>query len=170
MSSDRSVGELLAVLAAGTQPGSHILELGTGTGVALGWIVHGLGARNDARVLSVDTDPVLLAATNDDAWPPWVELLCADGLDVVRERGPFDLIFADAPGGKIEGLDATIESLAPRGVLLVDDMNPALHERDGLLDALGSVRDALVDDRRLIAVEIPVSTHVILAVKREIDP
>jgi demethylmenaquinone methyltransferase/2-methoxy-6-polyprenyl-1,4-benzoquinol methylase len=131
MSSDRSVGELLAVLAAASPPGARILELGTGVGVGLAWIVHGLGARDDASVLSVDTGDALLADTRAATWPGWVEFLCADGAQVVQDHGPFELIFADAVGGKIHGLDATIASLAPRGVLVVDDMDPDLHITDG---------------------------------------
>ena len=166
MSSDRGVGELLAVLAASSPRGARILELGTGTGVGLGWVVYGLGARNDATVLSVDTDEVLLAATRVAAWPAWVEFLCGDGAQVVRERGPFDLIFADAVGGKLDGLDVTIASLAPRGVLVVDDMDPAPHTSDGLVAPLREVRDTLMSHTELVATEIAYSSHVIVAVKR----
>jgi predicted O-methyltransferase YrrM len=49
-------------------------------------------------------------------------LRCADALAVLGEAGEFDLIFADAPGGKWEGLDRTIAALAPHGMLIVDDM------------------------------------------------
>ena len=38
------------------------------------------------------------------------------------ELGQFSLIFADAPGGKWEGLDRTIAALEPGGLLVVDDM------------------------------------------------
>jgi demethylmenaquinone methyltransferase/2-methoxy-6-polyprenyl-1,4-benzoquinol methylase len=167
MSSAGPVGRLLGVLAAASPPGARILELGTGAGVGLAWIVHGLGVRSDASVLSVDVDDSLLAATRSGGWPAWVELRCADGTDVVREHGPFDLIFADAVGGKLDGLDATITSLAPRGVLLVDDMDPALHTTDGLGVPLRAVRDALMSHGDLVVAEIAYSTHMILAVKRE---
>jgi predicted O-methyltransferase YrrM len=93
-------------------------------------------------------------------------VLCADGARVVEGHGPFDLVFADAPGGKITGLDATIACLAPHGVLLVDDMDPALHADDDLRGPIASVRDTLLSDSRLLAVEIPFSTHVIVAVRR----
>jgi demethylmenaquinone methyltransferase/2-methoxy-6-polyprenyl-1,4-benzoquinol methylase len=165
MSSDRGVGELLAVLSAAAPQGARILELGTGVGVGLAWIVQGLGTRGDASVLSVDTDEKLLAVTRAAGWPAWVEFLHADGAQIAEERGPFDLIFADAAGGKLEGLDATIGSLAPRGVLVVDDMDPALHANDGLLDPLQAVRETLMSHTGLVAAELPFSTHIILAVK-----
>ena len=166
MSCDRGVGELLAVLAAASPAGARILELGTGTGVGLSWIVHGLGARTDASVLTVDTDADLLAQTRAAGWPTWIEFVCGDGARVVGERGPFDLAFAHAPGGKLDGLDTTITALAPRGVLVVDDMDPDLHTTDGLAPALATVRDPLVAHPSLIATEVPYSTHLIIAVKR----
>jgi predicted O-methyltransferase YrrM len=166
MSSDLAVGELLATLAAAAPVGASILELGTGVGVGLSWILHGLGTRADASVLTVDADEALINSTRNAAWPDWVHFLVADGAAVVRERGPFDLIFADAVGGKIEGLDATVAALAPRGVLLVDDMDPSLHREDGLITPLETVRDRLMSHPSLITAELPFSTHMILAVKR----
>jgi demethylmenaquinone methyltransferase/2-methoxy-6-polyprenyl-1,4-benzoquinol methylase len=166
MSCDQPVGELLAVLAAGLRPGARVLELGTGVGVGLSWIVHGLSPRDDVSVLSVDLDPALLDVARTEEWPSWVEFLCADGAHVVEERGPFDLIFADAPGGKITALGATVACLASQGILLVDDMDPALHTTDDLLEPIQTVRDTLLSDPRLITIEIPFSTHVIIAVKR----
>jgi demethylmenaquinone methyltransferase/2-methoxy-6-polyprenyl-1,4-benzoquinol methylase len=165
MSSDRLVGELLAVLAAASPQGARILELGTGAGVGLAWLVHGLGARSDASVVSVDTDKALVAATQAATWPAWVEFRCADGAQLVHEEGLFDLIFADAVGGKIDGLDATIASLAPRGVLVVDDMDPRLHTTDGLRALLQVVRETLTSHSGLVATELDYSSGVIIAVK-----
>ena len=42
LSCDPGVGRLLGVLAAGVPPHGAILELGTGAGVGLAWIVAGL--------------------------------------------------------------------------------------------------------------------------------
>ena len=39
LSCEVGVGRLLATLAAGVRPGGRILELGTGAGVGLAWIV-----------------------------------------------------------------------------------------------------------------------------------
>ena len=91
-----------------------------------------------------------------------------DTLPAVQAEGggPFDLIFADAAGGKIRGLDATVSALEERGVLLVDDMNPELHQDDGLLEVLTQVGEALLADPKLVATELRYSTHMILATKR----
>jgi len=45
-------------------------------------------------------------------------------------------------------------------------MDPALHAVDGLLGPIQAVRDTLVSDPRLLTIEIPFSTHVIIAVTR----
>lgn len=55
-SCERGVGEMLAVFAATTPPGGRILELGTGFGVGLAWILTGLGSRTDVEVVSVERD------------------------------------------------------------------------------------------------------------------
>lgn len=122
MSCDPAVGRLLAVLAAHLPEGARVLELGTGTGVGTAWIVLGLGERTDVTVVSVEKDPdtARMAAYGD--WPPFVDLRCGDAVEVLGTNGTFDLIFADAPGGKWDGLDRSIAALRPRGLLIVDDM------------------------------------------------
>ena len=134
--------------------GGRVIELGTGSGVGLAWLVHGLGDRGDVTVTSVDSDADLLGAVRGEAWPPWVDLVEGDGATIVRERAPFDLIFADAPSGKVDGLEHTIAAIAPRGVLVVDDMDTAAHADDGLLDAITAVREQLSSDPRLLTVEL----------------
>jgi predicted O-methyltransferase YrrM len=167
ISSAPGVGALLAVLAAATPRNGRIIELGTGGGVGVAWFVHGLGDRNDVTVTSVDTDPSLLDAVRGEEWPGYVELVEGDGATVVRERAPFDLVFADAPSGKVDGLEVTVAALAPRGVLVVDDMDPALHADDGLLAAISSVRGHLMSAPTLIAVDLAWSSGIIMATKRE---
>ena len=56
LSSEPEVGRLLASLAAGVPEQGRILELGTGAGVGLAWLVHGLDRRSDVTVL---TDPTI---------------------------------------------------------------------------------------------------------------
>ena len=163
LSCDPAVGAFLAVLAAAVPPGGRILELGTGVGTGLAWIVHGLGARDDATVVSVDVDEAMLRAVQEDSWPFWVELAQGDGAALLPSLGRFDLIFADAPGGKLEGLDRSIAALVRGGLLLVDDMDPALHETDGLQEALAGVRDAMLGAPQLTCAELDFGSGVILA-------
>jgi predicted O-methyltransferase YrrM len=166
ISSAPGVGRLLAVLAAAVPRNGHVIELGTGSGVGLAWLVHGIGDRDDVTVTSVDTDARLLDAVHDGDWPAYVELVEGDGATVVRERAPFDLVFADAPSGKVEGLEHTVAALAPGGVLVVDDMDPAVHTDDGLLDAITGVRRQLMGEPTLVAVDLAWSSGIILATRR----
>ena len=160
------MGALLATLAAAAPPNARVCELGTGAGVGLAWIVHGLGERADVTVFTVDTNQEMLATVVTAGWPGYVEFVCDDGAHAVQEFAPLDLVFADAPGGKLAGLDATIDALAPGGVLVVDDMDPSLHADDGYLEAIAAVRERLLGDPALAAAELDFASGVIVATKR----
>ncbi|HXQ61251.1 MAG TPA: class I SAM-dependent methyltransferase [Acidimicrobiales bacterium] len=166
LSSEPEVGALLACLAASVAPGGRILELGTGVGTGLAWLVHGLGGRTDVHVVSVDVDETLQAHTRSAPWPPYVRFELGDGADLVPGLGTFDLIFADAPGGKITGLRDTIDALCPGGMLVVDDMDVTRHDDADLRLALTRVRERLVADDRLVCAELAFSSGVIVAVRR----
>ncbi len=166
LSCEPFVGQLLAVLAAGVRPDGRILELGTGAGVGLAWIVSGLGERDDVAVVTVDTDAELLSEVRQSRWPGFVRFVHGDGAEEVSRLGEFDLIFADAPGGKLTNLEGTISALRPGGMLVVDDMDPALHAEDGLREPLREATLTLLSDPRLLSVECPVSSGVILAARR----
>ena len=159
ISSEPPAGALLAVLAAAVPPGGRILEIGTGAGVGLAWLVEGLGGRLDVEVRSVERDPWLgeIAAAGD--WPENVTLHRGDVLEIIDTLGTFDLIFADATAGKWHGLDRTIAALSPGGQLLVDDM-AAGHEQTA------RVRETLLTHPGLTAVELACGTGLILATRR----
>lgn len=166
-SSDPEVGLLLVTLSAGVPIGGRILEIGTGTGVGLAWLVDGLRGRTDVAVTSVEIDPVVAAVAADLDWPPYVELITGDVLPLLTEQPEtFDLIFADAPGGKWTNLDATIHALQPPGRLLVDDMTPPRWLDEQHRDATASVRTELERHEQLVSVEMRVGTGVILSTKR----
>ena len=54
MPSDLYVGSLLKTLIA-SKPKSNLLELGTGTGLSLSWIIDGMDS--ESSITSVDNDP-----------------------------------------------------------------------------------------------------------------
>ncbi len=120
LSSEAEVGQLMACLANAVAIGGRILEIGTGCGVGLSWIVHGVGSRTDVEVVSVELDPALADATRSVGWPSWVSIVEGDGADLVGTIGSFDLIFPDTPGGKIFKLRKTISTLRPGGFLLIN--------------------------------------------------
>jgi predicted O-methyltransferase YrrM len=161
MSSEPEVGALLAVLAAAVPAGGRILEIGTGTGFGTAWLAAGVGSRTDVEIVTVDVED---RVADRSAYPSFVRFVTADGLEALRDTGTFDLVFADAPAGKTEGLDVTLAALRPGGVLVVDDMTTDVAEpyrsaRDG-------IRRALLTDERLLAVELAHGSGVILATRR----
>lgn len=166
MSCDPGTGRLLAVLAAAVPANGRVLELGTGTGVGTAWITYGLQGRADAEVVTVEIDSVTAALAAQYSWPPWVKLLTGDALEVTRTVGSFDLIFADAQGGKWEGLDTTVDALRPGAHLLVDDMTPAEFANDHHARKTSEVRARLLGHPDLTSVEIAWSTGLILSTRR----
>ena len=160
---DDAVGALLATLVAGLPAGARVLELGTGTGVGLAWCCSGLGSRRDVRIVSVELDPSLHRRAARLAWPPSVQLLQGDAVALLPTLGAFALVFADAPGGKWEGLDRTLEALAPGGVLVMDDMTPQPWWPPAHAEAIAAVRSTLGADDRLRVEELPVGSGVLLA-------
>ena len=166
MSCDPGAGRLLAVLAAAVPANGRVLELGTGTGVGTAWIVHGLRERDDVEVVTVEIDAATAALAAQYRWPPQVRLLTGDALEVTRRAGRFDLIFADAQGGKWEGLDATVAALRPGGQLLVDDMTPGEFADEHHARKTAEVRSRLLGHPDLISVEIAWSSGLILSTRR----
>lgn len=166
LASEPEVGRLMACLANAVPTGGRILEIGTGCGVGLSWIVHGLGSRADVEVVSVEIDPAIAELTRSVGWPDWVSIVEGDGADLVGTIGSFDLIFPDAPGGKIFKLRKTISTLAPRGFLLVDDMDLTAHEDPQLREGLASVRERIITHPDLVCSELPIASGVIVATKR----
>ncbi|MEV4508832.1 class I SAM-dependent methyltransferase [Dactylosporangium sp. NPDC049525] len=172
MSCERPVGQLLATLAAAVRPGGNILELGTGAGVGVAWLVRGLGERTDVTVTSIELDPATAAVAATEAWPSFVDLRVADALSFLSTTllssaaGAFDLIFADAPGGKVEGLDLTIAALRPRGILAVDDMRPAEDWPEDFKVRQDGVRRTLVEHPNLVSVELDHGSGMVLSTRR----
>jgi demethylmenaquinone methyltransferase/2-methoxy-6-polyprenyl-1,4-benzoquinol methylase len=75
-------------------------------------------------------------------------------------------VFADAPGGKHEGLDLTIAALNPRGLLVVDDMSPVSHWPAELRARQAEVRRALLASPLLTSVELTCGSGVIVCARR----
>ncbi len=168
MPSDRLTGMLLAALAA-TKPGGRLLELGTGTGLATSWLLHGMDAT--AHLTSIDNDAavqaIALAALGAD---PRVHFVTADGGDYLHTASMdgerFDLIFADAWPGKYTALDAALALLAPGALYVVDDMLPQPNWPPGHEANVAALRRTLAARTDLSVATLDWSTGVILATKR----
>lgn len=163
-SSAPEVGQLLSVLAATVAPHGRVLELGTGAGVGLAWIVNGVGRRNDVEVVSVELNGEQAALVQAAGWPDWVSIIVGDGAKLVETLGTFDLIFPDIPG-KVYGLREAIAALRPGGLLLVDDMGRSPHDDPERCARLASVRDQL-GEPPLICTELAFSSGMILAARQ----
>jgi predicted O-methyltransferase YrrM len=166
MSCDPETGAFLAVLAAAVPAGGRILELGTGSGVGTAWIAHGVAARTDVEVVTVDIDPRAAERAGRLSWPSHVRFVTGDAVEVTAAEGTFDLVFADAQGGKWTGLDVTIAALRPGGQLLVDDMTPPSFADARQEEKTAEVSGALLGHPELVSVAIAWASGLILSTRR----
>lgn len=160
----------LAVLAAAVPRGGRILEIGTGLGVGLGWLIAGIGARTDISVTTVESDGARSAHAQETSWPSWVTFEVGDAVEVLPSLGKFDLIFADAEGGKWYGLDLTIEALALNGTLVLDDLRPqdwkSTEDKDVHLEKVGQIRAQVLAHPDLLSIELDHGAGILLSVRR----
>ncbi|MEV1320294.1 hypothetical protein AB0J14_29960 [Micromonospora arborensis] len=106
-------------MAAAVPADGRILELGTGTGIATGWMVHGLRGRDDVELTTVEFDEAVARLAEKLDWPSWVKIVVADGSDFVRRHRGYDLIFASRPGpggGRPARLDRRLAGRGRSGV------------------------------------------------------
>jgi predicted O-methyltransferase YrrM len=172
-SSIPEIGRLLAVLAV-ARPDGRFAEIGSGTGVGAAWIASAMGP--DARLVTVELDDDRAAAVSRlFSEQPNVRVLHGDWHEVLPPEAPFDLLFFDGGGWKRawEGDDTrgesdhALELVAPRGVVVIDDLTP----RDlmpGEWAKADLVRDCWLANDGLVATEILTTpeTAAIIAVKR----
>ncbi len=122
MPSDLQTGSLLRTLVT-SKPKGNFLELGTGTGLSLSWIVEAMD--NHSKVISIDNSETYLnIARKHFGADSRVTIICEDGTNWIKNNqdSKFDLIFADAWPGKYESLDDTLALLKNGGIYIIDDM------------------------------------------------
>ena len=109
MPSDIYIGTLLKTLIA-SKPNSNVLELGTGIGLSLAWMIDGLD--KESKLTTVDNDPALTDIAKEffglDAR---IEIVCQDGTEWIKSYigDPFDLVFADAWPGKYSEITEVLD-------------------------------------------------------------
>jgi predicted O-methyltransferase YrrM/precorrin-2 methylase len=162
--SDAQTGAFLRALAA-SKPGGALLELGTGIGLGAAWLLAGMDAR--ARLTSVDIQEAGGIARRCLSQDTRLELVTGDAAGFLAGVGSrrFDLIFADAPPGKFSDLERALDALAPGGLYVADDMDPAQHdaERAPLLARLLATLRARED---LAISELRSGTGLLVATRR----
>lgn len=165
MPSDLYIGTLLKTLMT-SKPGGRFLELGTGIGLSLAWMVEGLVG--DATMVTVDNDPELIAIAkdffgNEDR----LSIVCADGADwITAYQGPsFDLVFADAWPGKYSQIEEILALINPGGFYVVDDMTAQPNWPEGHEENVTWLVDYLEKRTDFVLTKIGWGTGVIVAVR-----
>ena len=122
MPSDSLVGSLLRTIVT-SKSKANLLELGTGMGLSLAWMVDGMDKKS--TIVSVDNNPALCETVssyfqNDNR----VKIVCEDGTEWIKKyKGDhFDVIFADTWPGKYSLLDETLDLVKVGGYYVIDDM------------------------------------------------
>lgn len=167
MPSDLYIGTLLKTLMS-SKPDGHFLELGTGIGLSLAWMIDGLSTK--ASLITVDNDPQLTTIANDFfGHDDRVSIVCEDGTSWINNyTGPaFDLVFADAWPGKYSETEEILAMIKPGGFYVIDDMTvqpnwPAGHE-----DKVAWLVDYLENRKDFTLTKMSWSTGVIVAAKIE---
>lgn len=166
MPSDLYIGSLLKTLIC-SKPKGNILELGTGIGLTLSWMIDGMDL--DSKICSVDNDPQLIKiATDFFGEDERVNLICEDGSVWIKNYSGdlFDLIFADAWPGKYSDLDLTLELLKPGGFYIIDDMLSQPNWPEGHQELVNELIGVLENRKDLQLTKMNWSTGIIVVVKK----
>ena len=122
MPSDVYIGTLLKTLIS-SKPKSNILELGTGVGLSLAWMIDGLDT--ESKLITVDNDPELTKIAEEFfASDARLEIVCEDGTAWLKnyQGEKFDLVFADAWPGKYSEIEEVLDLIKVGGFYVIDDM------------------------------------------------
>jgi predicted O-methyltransferase YrrM len=164
MASDAETGSLLRTLAA-SKPSVSILELGTGTGLATSWMLHGMD--KNAKLISVENNEQLLAIAKRNINDSRIEFIFADGYEwLLNYKGAkFDLIFADTFPGKYDLFEETITLLNIAGIYVIDDMLPQANWPAGHAERVEDFVEKLEKRDDLFITKMNWSTGIIIATK-----
>ena len=165
MPSDIYIGTLLKTLIA-SKPGSNLLELGTGVGLSLCWMIDGMD--ETSKLVTIDNNPDLSKiAKNFFETDQRVEIVCVDGaewlLNYAGEK--FDLIFADAWPGKYSQIEEALSLVKIGGFYVIDDMNPQANWPEGHQEKVNRLIEYLEAHKDFVLTKMNWSTGVIVAVR-----
>lgn len=166
MPSDIFIGTLLKTLIT-SKPNSNILELGTGTGLSLSWMIEGLD--ENSKLISVDNDSNLIKIVkeffgNDSR----VELICDDGTSWIKnyQGNKFDLVFADAWPGKYSETDEILNLIKVGGFYVIDDMKAQPNWPEGHQDNVNRLISYLEEREDFSLTKMDWSTGIIIMTKK----
>lgn len=165
MSSDMYIGTFLKTLVA-SKPAGKFLELGTGMGLSLAWMLEGMDKAS--KLTSIDNDAELIQlAKNFFAGDTRLQLVCGDGEDWIVQNGDekFDLVFADAWSGKYSCLNEALGLIEVGGFYVIDDMTEQPNWPEGHSEHVASLVEKLETRQDFTITKMDWSTGVIVAVK-----
>jgi len=166
MPSDIYVGTLLKTLVS-SKPKGHFLELGTGIGLSLSWMVDGMDA--ESKITSIDNDPKLVAiAKSYFEQDKRVKIIGMDGTEWIKNYSgkAFDLIFADAWPGKYSEIEETLDLIKPGGIYIIDDMSVQPNWPDGHQEIVDQLIGYLENRKDFNLTKMNWSTGIIIATKK----
>ncbi len=166
MPSDLYIGSLLKTLIT-SRPKSHLLELGTGIGLSLSWMIDGMDSAS--TLITVDNNPKLTEiAEGYFGKDERVEIVCNDGTTWIKSYSgkKFDLIFADAWPGKYSELDETLDLLKVGGLYVIDDMIAQPNWPDGHQENVEGLVEYLEGRKDFNLTKMAWSTGLIVAAKK----
>lgn len=166
MPSDLYIGTLLKTLIT-SKPKSNILELGTGIGLSLSWMIDGMDS--ESKLISVDNDPKLIEIAEyyflkDER----IQIICEDGTKWIQNyKGDrFDLIFADAWPGKYSEVDELLDLIKIGGLYIIDDMLAQPNWPDGHQENVDKLIEYLEKRKDFNLTKMNWSTGIMIATKK----
>lgn len=165
MPSDLYIGTLLKTLIS-SKPSGRFLELGTGIGLSLSWMIDGMN--DDSTLITVDNDSELISiAKQYFGEDERIEIVCADGTEWIKsyKGAKFDLVFADAWPGKYSEIVEILDFIKVGGFYVIDDMSSQPNWPKGHDKNVESLVSYLEQREDYNLTKLDWSTGLILAVK-----
>ncbi len=166
MPSDVYIGTLLKTLVA-SKPEGRFLELGTGIGLSLSWMVEGMDS--DSELISIDNDPELIEIAQDFfGKDKRVKVICEDGAEWIKGHPDqsFDLVFADAWPGKYDHIEEILRMVKIGGFYVIDDMDAQPNWPEGHTAHVDKLVDFLEKRKDFSITKMNWSTGLIIAVRK----
>lgn len=166
MPSDLFIGTLLKTLIT-SKPKSNLLELGTGIGLSLSWMIDGMDA--DSKLITIDNDPKLTnIAKSYFETDKRVEIICDDGSEWIKNYNgdKFDLVFADTWPGKYSEINEILELVKVGGFYIIDDMMVQPNWPDGHQENVNRLIEYLENRKDFNLTKMNWSTGIVIATKK----
>ncbi len=164
--SNEDLGVLLRFLTASKKEAS-VLELGTGTGLALCWILESLDEKG--QLVSIEKEEKYFkVATSFFGKDPRVKLIHQDAAVWINNNSKtqFDLIFADTWVGKFMQLDLVLAMVKPGGFYVIDDLNRQPNWPEGHQDQVILLLDHLKSQKEFYAFPIDMGTGLLVLCRK----